>query len=150
MPIEKSVGGIVFRREGDRAYFLLLHYPGLSHRAKKDYWDFPKGHMEKGESEIETLKREIKEETGLENIKVAKGFREEIRYFFKFQGKNILKFVVFYLVEADRKNIKISFEHKGYQWLEYKEALKTLGFENAKELLKKANQFLKSYASKKI
>ena len=142
MPIEKSAGAVVFRKANNKIYYLLLHYPSSS-KAPKDYWDFPKGHIEKGEEEIETVKREIKEETGLEDIKFVPGFKEWIKYFFKFKGKNILKFVTFYLTETKTKNIKISYEHIGFQWFPYKEALNQLKFKNAKEILKKANKFLK-------
>ena len=140
--VEKSAGAVIFRKEKGQILFLLLHYPALSHRAEKSYWDFPKGHIEKGEKLEETVRREVKEETGLEDIKFIKGFKETIRYFFRFQGKNILKFVTFFLVETKTKEIKISFEHNGYQWLDYKNALERLKFKNAKEVLKKANEFL--------
>jgi hypothetical protein len=72
---------------------------------------------------------------------------ETIKYFFKFQGKNILKFVTFYLAETKTKEIKISWEHIGYKWLPYQEAFKQLTYKNAKEILKKANQFLEKHAS---
>ena len=143
MPVEKSAGAVIFRRENDKIYYLLLHYPS-SARSSKDYWDFPKGHIEKGEKEIETVKREIKEETGLVNIKFVEGFKEWIKYFFKFKGKNIFKIVTFYLAETKNKNVKISFEHIGYQWLPYEKAIKKLTFENTKEILKKANDYLNS------
>lgn len=145
MPTEKSAGAVIFRKQGDKIYYLLLHYPGISHRAEKNYWDFPKGHIEKGEGEIDTLKREIKEETGIEDIKLINGFREVIKYFFKFQGKTILKFVSFYLTETKTKQVKISPEHMGYKWLPYEKALNQLSFKNTKEILKKANHFLCSH-----
>ena len=152
MPVEKSAGAVVFRKEGKNIFYLLLHYPSGSRTANprsrvnslrgKDYWDFPKGHIEKGEKEIETVKREVKEETGLEDIKFVEGFKEWIKYFFKLKGKNIFKIVTFYLVETKNKNVKISSEHIGYKWLPYEEALEQLLFKNAKEILKKANDYL--------
>ena len=142
MPIEKSAGTIIFRKKKGEIFYLLLHYPGVSHRAKKDYWDFPKGHIEKGEKEIETAKREAFEETGIKELKFLEGFKETIKYFFKFKGKNILKFVVFFLAQTKEKKVKISFEHKGYLWLPFEKAIKKLSFENSKEILKKANIFL--------
>jgi len=144
MPVEKSAGAIIFRKEKGKIFYLLLHYPGASHRAKKDYWDFPKGHVEKGETEIETVKREVFEETGLKDIKILDGFKETIKYFFKWQGKNVLKFVTFYLAETKEKEVKISFEHIGYEWLPFEKAKERLSFKNAKEILEKANQFLKA------
>lgn len=142
MTIEKSAGAIIFRKVKNKIYYLLLHYPGVSHRANKDYWDFPKGHIEKRENELETVKREIKEETGLDDIEIIEGFKEKMKYFFRWQGKNILKFVTFYLAETKKKDIKISFEHIGFMWLPYEKAIEKLSFNNAKEILKKANNFL--------
>ena len=140
MPIEKSAGAVIFRKEGNKIYYLLLHYPS-SAKAPKEYWDFPKGHIEKGENLEETVKREIEEETGLTDIKFVEGFKEGIKYFFKFKEVNILKFVTFYLVKTKTKDIKISREHLDYKWLFYKEAIEKLTFKNAKEILKKANDY---------
>lgn len=145
MPLEKSAGAIIFRKNKEIKY-LLLHYPS-SAKSKKDYWDFPKGHIEKGEKEIETVKREVKEETGLEDIKIIEGFKEWIKYFFRFKKKTIFKIVTFYLAETKEKEIKISGEHIGYEWLPYKEALKQLTFNNAKEILQKVHQFLTQNAT---
>lgn len=145
MPIEKSAGAVVFRKNKEIKY-LLLHYPTGS-RTSKDYWDLPKGHIEKGEKPMVTAKREIAEETGLKDVGFIDGFKETIKYFFKWEGKSILKFVTFYLAEAKTKDVKISWEHIGFQWLPYQEALGQLTFKNAKEILKKANQFLEKYAT---
>jgi len=141
MPVEKSAGAIIFRKEGDRIYYLLLRYP-TSSRSSKDYWDLPKGHVEKGEELEDTVKREVEEETGLKDLKIIGGFKETIRYFFKFEGQNILKFVTFFLAVSDKKEIKISGEHLGYRWLPYEEALEQLTYKNAKEILQKANEFI--------
>lgn len=142
MPVEKSAGAIIFKKEKGKTLFLLLQYPSVAHRAKRNYWDLAKGHIEKGESEAETVKREIEEETSLKDIKFIKDFRETIKYFFQFKDRNILKFVTFYLVEARQGNVKISEEHVDFSWLPYEEALKKLTFKNAKNILEKANDFL--------
>ncbi|XOB41439.1 MAG: bis(5'-nucleosyl)-tetraphosphatase [Candidatus Nealsonbacteria bacterium] len=141
MPVEKSAGAIIFRRGNKKIKYLLLHYPS-STKVAGEYWDLPKGHIKKGEKEIETVRREVEEETGLKDIEFLEGFKEWIKYFFKFKEKNILKFVTFYLAETKEEDIKISFEHIGYKWFPYKEALKQLTFKNAKEILKKANDFI--------
>jgi len=144
--VEKSAGAVVFRKEGNKIYYLLLHYPSGA-RTPRNYWDFPKGHIERGEKEIETVKREVKEETGLEDIKFIEGFKKWVKYFFRFQGKTVFKIVIFYLVETKNKNVKISSEHIGYKWLPYEEALEQLLFKNAKEILEEANNFLKNHAT---
>ena len=141
MPVEHSAGAIIFRKEEGKNFYLLLHYPSSS-KAKKDYWDLPKGHPKKGERESEVIKREVEEETGLKDIKFIEGFKEEIKYFFKFQGQTIFKTVIFYLAETYTKEIRISEEHIGFQWLTFKEAKEQLTFKNAREIIQKADDFL--------
>lgn len=145
--IEKSAGAIIFRKEKDKTYYLLLSYSAMS-KIEKTYWGLPKGRIEKGEKIIEAAKREVKEETGLEDIQLIKGFKETEKYFFKFQGKSVLKSIIFYLAETKTQKIKLSFEHIEYKWLIYEEAIKQLTFKETKEILKKANNFLLSFSKK--
>ena len=142
MPTEKSAGAIVFYQEKNKEpEYLLLHYPGSTKKAK-DYWDFPKGHIEKGEKEIETAKREVAEETGLKEIEMIPGFRAFIKYFFQKENKKIFKTVVFYLARSRSKKVILSSEHIGFLWLPFREAIQKVTYQNAKEVLKKAHQFL--------
>ena len=141
MPLEKSAGALIFRKDKGIIKYLLLHYPSTS-KAPRDYWDLPKGHIEKREKELETVKREVEEETGLKDLEFIEDFKKWIKYFFRHKGKTVFKIVTFYLAETKTKEIKISFEHIGYKWLPYEEALKQLTFKNAKEILEKANSFL--------
>lgn len=136
MPIEKSAGAVIFRKQGGKIYYLLLHY-----RAR--HWDLPKGHIEKGEKPKEAARREIKEETRIEDIKFISGFKETIKYFYKRYGKSFFKIVVFFLAETKAKKVKISYEHKSFKWLPYENALEQLTFQNAKDVLKKADDFLR-------
>ncbi|PIP23226.1 MAG: diadenosine tetraphosphate hydrolase [Candidatus Nealsonbacteria bacterium CG_4_10_14_0_2_um_filter_38_17] len=142
MPFEKSAGAVVFRKEKNQIKYLLLHYPS-SAKTPKEYWDLPKGHIEKGEEELDTVRREVMEETGLTDLEFAKGFKEWIKYFFKYKGKTIFKVVTFYLAETQSAEVKISSEHIGYQWLPYDEAENLLTHKNAKDILGKANEYLK-------
>ena len=132
---EISSGAVIFRMENGIPIYLLLHYGG-------GHWDFVKGHIEHGENELQTAVRETFEETGITDLKFFDDFRETIRYFFR-RGKQIVyKEVVFYLAETKQDKVKISFEHIGFVWLPYKEALNLLTFENARNILKKANKRL--------
>lgn len=143
MPQEKSAGAIVFRREGGQPLYLLLHYPSGA-RTKKEYWDFPKGHIEKRETEIETVKREVQEETGITDLTLISGFQETISYMFQAKGQKIFKTVVFFLGETHQKEVKISPEHVAYIWLPFEKALLQLKFPNAKKLLKKSQGLISS------
>jgi 8-oxo-dGTP pyrophosphatase MutT (NUDIX family) len=133
MAREISAGAVIFRRTRLGPEFLLLHY-GLGH------WDFVKGNIEKGEDEKKTVRRESEEETGITRAKFVDGFRETIRYFYRWRGENIFKIVLFYLVETRQKKVKLSDEHVGYDWLSYREALERLTFKNSRDVLKKAHK----------
>ncbi len=135
MPREISAGAVVFRRTEKGPEFLLLHYQ-LGH------WDFPKGNIEKGEDEKETVKREIAEETGITEIKFVEGFREYIKYFYKRKGQNIFKIVIYYLMETTQKTVKLSYEHIGYEWLLFEEAMKRLTHKNSKDVLTKSAKMI--------
>lgn len=135
MPQEKSAGAVIFKKQNKERYYLLLHYGG-------GHWDFPKGHIEKGEKPEEAARREIQEETGIKEIGFITTFREVIKYFYKKEGKIVPKTVIFYLAETKDKNVKISYEHRGFKWLPYEEALRQLTFDNAKKVIKKANNFI--------
>ena len=131
MANEKSCGTVVFRDK----LFLLLHYSA-------GHWDFPKGHVEKGETEEQTALRELQEETGITDGKILSGFREPIHYFFTHHNERISKDVIFFVAETKTEAITISNEHQGFAWLPYPEALAKLSFKNSKDILKKAHDFL--------
>ena len=140
---EVSVGGIMFLEENNKRFYLLLKYERLNDaKGNHQYFDFPKGHIEKSEAEEDTLKREINEETGISKIEILNGFKERINFFFKKNNKLIKKEVIYYLVKTKIKDVKISSEHIDFKWMQYNEALNIIAFKNSKDLLKKAENFL--------
>lgn len=152
MPREKSAGAIIFRREQDNIYYLLLQYGKQGKRG--GHWEFAKGHVEQGETEKQTVKREVFEETGLNDIKIISGFVKYSKYFFKAHSEKkdnlkknkkpswIFKLVTFFIAETKTKKIKLSPEHIGFIWLPFKDAFKKTTFKNSKLLLKEANDFI--------
>lgn len=69
---EKSCGAVVVREDaGQKEILLIRHNAG--------HWAFPKGHMEEGETEVQTASREIQEETGL-MVDIDGSFRTVITY----------------------------------------------------------------------
>lgn len=137
MPFERSAGAVVVR-EDDEPKYLLLHYPG-------GHWDFVKGNIEAGEDEKETVLRELQEETGIWDGRFIEGFKESINYIYK-RGKQVFyKEVVFYLVTTQTKEIKLSYEHHGYEWLGYEAALGRLTYKNARHVLEKAKTFYEQH-----
>lgn len=128
-----------------REYLLLHHQPVANRRITKPisgHWSFAKGHMEKGETTEQTVRREIKEETGIDQLEFVSDFKETIRYFLNYNGEKRLKFVAFFLVKTSEKNVTISFEHQGFAWLDYEHAYKTLTYSSDKKVLKAAEGFL--------
>jgi len=139
---ERSAGAIIFRKEKDKIKYLLLHY-----KYKGEYWGFPKGNIEKGESEIDTAKREIEEETGITDIKFLEGFKERVHYFYRREGQMVSKDVIFFLGKTRTKEVKISWEHVGYEWVDFDTAMKRLK-PNSRKILEKANKFITSSLTK--
>jgi len=137
---ELSAGAVIFFENDGREYLLLKYESG------NDYWGFPKGRVErkKKESLAGAALREIKEETGLgrNDVVLAPDFKEREHYFFKKDGVLISKEVVFFLARAKTKNVTVSWEHTGFEWLPYPAALERLKYKNHKELLKKAEAYL--------
>ncbi len=135
---QKSVGGIIFTIENGTVKFLLVKVTSKN-RPNHEWWEFPKGVEEKGEAELDTLKREIKEETNLEDIEVIKKIGEAKYWFRDYETKEpIRKVVEYYLVKRKSGEVKISWEHSDYRWVTFEEALSLLKFKSHKELLMKA------------
>jgi 8-oxo-dGTP pyrophosphatase MutT (NUDIX family) len=137
MDDEKSCGAVVFRGDGPQRRYLLLHY-------EEGHWDLPKGHVERGEDELATAKRETREETSIDDLVFVSGFRERIEYLYKRDGKTMHKEVIFFLARTRTENVKLSYEHTGFEWLVYEDALAELTFDNAKNVLRKARDFLEA------
>ena len=107
---------VVYAREqGNIEYLLLkrkLHWKG---------WEFPKGGLLANEKIEETIKRELKEETGLHPTKITKfPFKGEYEYEKplkdrkKFTGQTFSLFGVL----VKKGNVKIdNTEHSDYKWL---------------------------------
>ncbi len=128
---EKSCGCVVFRYN-ERIEYLIVKQKNGKH------WGFPKGHVEANETETETAKREVFEETGI-NVDFLENFRETIRYPV---GDND-KTVVFFLCRALNEKVKLLHkEIMDYKWLSFDDAMNLLTYKNTKEVLKKANTFL--------
>ena len=136
MPRKKSCGAVVFK-ENQEVKYLLLHY-------EAGHWDYVKGEVERGESERDTVMRELEEETGITDGRFIGDFREEISYFFKMKGKTIYKEVVFFMIETRIDDIRLSHEHIGYEWLDYPKAMVRLTYRNAREVLEKAHNYLRN------
>ena len=132
---ERSAGVIIFIENEQGIHYLLLNYPA-------GHWDFAKGRIEEGESIREASVRETREETGITDLEFFEDFEEKIEYNFQLEGKLIHKQVVFFLAKTKTRDVTVSHEHTNFIWLDYENALKKITYENARNILSKANQLL--------
>lgn len=130
---ERSCGAIVLRDFGNEKRFLLIKNKRSAH------WGFPKGHIEEGETDEDTARREVLEETGL-HIELLPGFKSKSEYMI--QGK-IEKTVLIFLAQTnDTETIIQPEEIEDYIWLNFDNALSTLNYENDKAILQRAQEYI--------
>ena len=112
-----SAGVIIVRTNEVQLKYLLLRAFG--------YWDFPKGIVEPGESPVEAAKREVAEETTLNELNFRWGYdyRETGPY-----GRG--KVARYYIAETSESRVSLPVnpdigkpEHDEYRWVSYEEAL---------------------------
>lgn len=135
MKYEKSCGAVVFTRiDGKIKYLLIANLEGV--------WGFPKGHVESGETEIETALREVYEETNLK-VKLIGDFKTTDEHLIP-SKKDTAKQIVYFLAEFDNSE-KIIFqktELSGARLVGYEEAIELFQFESSKRILTEANEYL--------
>jgi 8-oxo-dGTP pyrophosphatase MutT (NUDIX family) len=108
-----------------------------------------KGHGIRGESEEETVLRELEEETGITRATFVPGFREEVHYFFQRRAHTVYNEVVYYLIETPEEEVTLSDEHIDYQWLPHDRALQTITFANSRRVVEGAHEHLKALSNRK-
>ena len=135
--MEKSCGVVLFNEQK----VLLLQYATGQKEGEWDlqgHWDFPKGHVDKGETEIGTATRELEEETGIKNIILLDNIRKTINYKIQKRDRKISKEVVFFIATTVETEINLSHEHVDYGWFDFTSALKQLTYDNARSVLSEA------------
>lgn len=126
MKKEKSCGCIII----EKRKVLLI-------QQTKGNWGFPKGHVELGETEIETAKREVKEETNLD-VEIDENKRYIMEYI---TDKGTLKQVVLFIARKTSGNERYQeSEIKSMKWMTYEDAIKTITYDNTRKLF---NRILK-------
>lgn len=136
IPQEISAGGVLFRQTAEGPVFVLI-------KDAINKWTFPKGKIGdviKNEDILDTVRREIQEETGIVDCTIL-GELGSIDITVNPPGKTPYpKRVFYYLVETTDTNLhpEDSVTVKDAQWFTADEVMQQLGYENAKELFKHA------------
>jgi 8-oxo-dGTP diphosphatase len=139
---EVSAGGLIWRRDRGRALEMVLVKP-----AGRDYWTFPKGHVEKGESITQAALREVREETGL-TVSETRPLGE-VSYIYSFHENpdaplvRIFKRVHFFLMRLEGGDTsKHDSEIDQVVWFNLQAALRKSSFESERKLISKAAAML--------
>ena len=115
---------------------LLLQYP-------QGHWDFPKGHVEEtDEDHHATARRELEEETGINEIIFVPEFVDRSEYSYRHKGRKRTKQVYWYLAETERITVTLSNEHQGHMWLDWEQAKDQLSHNETKKVLESAHQHM--------
>lgn len=131
---ELSCGTVLFTVEAGKILYLLIQAPN------DGYCGFPKGHMEAGETEEQTAYRETWEETSVKP-EIDTAFRAETQYTLKNGNRKV---VVYFAGEFSGQTPKHQegFESLNYLLLPFDEARRALTFENAREILTRADAYI--------
>ncbi|MFQ6010774.1 MAG: bis(5'-nucleosyl)-tetraphosphatase [Nitrososphaerales archaeon] len=135
---ETSAGAVVYFREANEIKYLLLNYT-------HGHWDFPKGHINPGEHEVDTVRREVQEETGIDDLELFEKQIGETKYSFLRRGNPVAKRVVVYLAQTRTTRVRLSREHKSWAWLGFTEALSRLTYPASRNILEAANKLVQSF-----
>ncbi len=128
MKKEVSCGGIIIH---DNKILIV--------KQRNECYSFPKGHKEKGETDLETAYREIKEETNLEvSLLDEKVFKENYII-----DKKIDKEVIYYIFKQLTTDIIVQpSEILEYKYVTLDELIKYYNFDSFKPLYPKIKKYL--------
>lgn len=138
---EFSAGFILFRDVDGQRLYLLLDYG--------KHWDYPKGHLEEGESAWQAAVRELREETGIRQVDRVGRFQKDMQYDFYSSKKGpINKTVTYFAGKTKTEKVVVSDEHSGFAWLPYDDAMKRLTYDNARDMLTAAHRAIEKVLSR--
>lgn len=131
--LETSAGGVVMHAGAAGPLYLLI-------RDSYGNWGFPKGHLEQGERPEDAAVREVREETGLGEVRLRAPIHT-IDWYFRFRGRLIHKVCHFFLMEAEdmRTSPQADEGITACRWERYDDAVALVSYENARDVLRRAH-----------
>ena len=136
----RVIDAYVYYYESNKLSFLLLK---RSRTKIYEYlWQGVAGKIEKNELAWQAALRELKEETGINEVEIDSGWSHRTEYTFQKKGKPVEKQVFWYIASTNQLEVKLSHEHTNYLWLSFDDAEDQLTFEQEKSLLREARAYL--------
>jgi 8-oxo-dGTP pyrophosphatase MutT (NUDIX family) len=128
---ETTSGGIIFRRNKKTNQLEILLIQDAKNR-----WTIPKGHVEEGEEPKDTAKREIQEETGLQEMKVM-NWLGKVNFRYRRGHTLVLMTMHIYLVQGQGDTDKLSGEDwlSDIKWLPAQDAMDKIAYEDIGKLI---------------
>ena len=131
---EYSCGAVVFTRQNGQILYVIV-------QEKSGAYSFPKGHVEGGETEMDTARREISEETGLQPAFLP-GFCHREEYHLS-EKPGTWKRVTYFLAEFKNQSLVAQeSEIRNILLLPYEQAYSLFPYENTRQVLSAAHAFL--------
>lgn len=129
----RAAGAVVFKRSRDQPFFLII-------RDGHGNWGLPKGHAEEGESPLQTAKREVAEETGLDRL-VWLGEINREQWSYRRGGREVTKNCIYFLARLDQPaNLDLA-EDEGIaeaRWLDASAAVELATFDTVSRTVEQA------------
>ena len=128
---ETTSGGIVFRRNQQTKQVEVLLIQDAKNR-----WTIPKGHVEPNEEPRATAEREIREETGLKDMKVL-NWLGKVNFRYRRNQTLVLMTMHIYLVQGlgDTNRLKPEDWLNDIRWLPANEAVDAIEYEDIGKLM---------------
>jgi dATP pyrophosphohydrolase len=139
MEHRKGICIVAYKKEKNKILYLIL-----KRKLRWIGYELCKGGKKPNETDLQAIKRELKEETKLKAIRIMK-LNKRLEFAYPKKYIPIWNKKGFdancYAIEVKGK-IKLSKEHSSYKWLSYSEAKDVLTYNNTKRILENANKIL--------
>ena len=133
---ERAAGAVLFREEDGRRLFLLLRHQQGGH------WGFAKGRIEEGEGVLEAAAREVREETGIDDVRPVPDISLTSRYPIRRGGRSLTKIVTYFAVRVHSDSIRLSDEHTDGRWVSVEDAMRILTHTESRRILLSVEEVL--------